>query len=349
MSRYGSFVLSFVLSLLLIFLVGCGGGGGGQEVACGSCHEIPPDTGAHMIHYYASTSDATYGGTGDTSDILPGGSAYAFDCGNCHPLDPSSHENGVYNSGGGMAEVDLSPLGAPPGSLKAMNATVANYAPGSTVSSDTDGITYTLGTCSEVYCHSYLEYSVPGPVPAPGVDFQFTAYPITYPAFTIITVRAYTTPAWGDTLSCGGCHGFSPRTSYPTVTAGAGDSHSWIDSYGWENLHGFSHNYEPIACATCHFSTVSQQGVRAYDVAGWSVYDPVPINDHGKHVNGLADVQFTTDIISFANSHDLSTAAYIATTRTCSNVSCHLIQTEVSWGTPYRSSSRRCSSPRFRC
>jgi len=196
---------------------------------CGSCHGVPPATGSHLVHFAASTADATYGGLEITSDLMPGGDGYAFNCGNCHPLDLARHGNGVPNAGGGAAEIDLSPLGAPAASLKARNGPGARYTPGPAIFSDYKGLTYTEGTCSEVYCHSARTVETPDPVPAPGVDFDFEGYPITYPTYTVNVGRAYRDVTWGDSLSCDGCHGFPPRTYDATVIAGAGDSHSFID------------------------------------------------------------------------------------------------------------------------
>jgi len=311
------------------------------SLQCGSCHEVPPATGSHLIHYAAATTDATYGSTAGTADLLPGGGGYAFGCGNCHPTDPAHHGNGVSNSGGGSAEIDLSAAGAPAGSLKSLNGPGASYAPGASVSTDSDGLDYTHGTCSEVYCHSSKVVETPGPIPEPDADFPFTGYPITYPAYTVNLSRAYHDVTWGDSLSCDGCHGFPPRTYDATVLAGAGDSHSFIDASGYENLHGYSHGAAPIPCAACHFDVVTDPGVRYRDTtpptAGWSVYEPVPIAGHPNHVNGTADVAFTTDpVMMTSNPFDLSGATWESSNRSCVNVSCHFNDTPVVWGTPYR-------------
>lgn len=308
---------------------------------CDGCHGAPPATGSHLVHYGGALADVSYGGTGGTSDLLPGGGAYAFGCGNCHPMDPSHHMNGVDNAGGGRAEIDLSPVGAPPTSLKARNATTATYTPGSSVSTDSNGYTYTLGSCDGVYCHSSKEVDTPSGVPAPGVDFPFVGYPIVYPAYTVDATRSYSVPTWGASLSCDGCHGFPPRTEDPLVEAGAGDSHSFIDSNGYEDLHGWNHGSDPIPCATCHNDTVTDHGVRWRDYVlpadGWSVYEPVPITGHTDHVNGLSDVAFTTSSATVINgTFSLSGATWDASTLSCDNVGCHILQTSAIWGTPYR-------------
>lgn len=340
--RSKTLLLLACVSLALLINLNCGGGGGGSESAeeaCGSCHGVPPVTGSHPVHYAAALTNATYGGTEGTEALLPSGTAYAFGCGSCHPLDIASHGNGVQNAGGGNAEVTFSPAGAPPGSLRALNAAGAVYAPGGTVYVDTDGLSYTEGSCDGVYCHSYLEVSVPGEVPVPGVDFVFTGYPISYPAYTVDFIRAYATPKWGDSLSCDACHGFPPRTYGPAVPAGVGDSHSWIDSYGYENLHGYGHGFAPIPCSTCHYQTVQAPGTRSYTLSGVSVYDPVPVSSYGSHVNGRAEVLFSEVPVTLnpaLPAYDMSAAGYDTTAGTCSNVPCHLKQTEVTWGSPYR-------------
>jgi len=304
---------------------------------CDACHGAPPDTGAHLVHYGATVADASYGGTGVTSDLLPGGTAYAFDCGNCHPMDPTHHGNGVFNSGGGVAEIELSPAGAPPGSLKELHLPTATYVPGATVLTDATGFTYTEGTCSDVYCHSDKTVTS-GVVPAPGADFPFTGYPTVYPPYTVDISRGYQTVDWGDTLSCDGCHGFPPRTYYPDVEAGVGDSHSWIDDYGYDNLHAWNMAGTPVACAGCHYRTVEDQGVRGFDANFFALYEPVPIVGYDQHVDGAPDVGFTPELVLVRNppGFDLAAATYDPATQTCSAIPCHLQQTEVQWGAPYR-------------
>jgi predicted CxxxxCH...CXXCH cytochrome family protein len=316
---------------------------------CNTCHGIPPATGSHLVHYGAAPTDATYGGTGTAEDIFPGDIDYAFDCGNCHPLDLANHGNGVPNAGGGTAEIDLSPTGAPIDSVKALNPTTASYTPGGSTFSDADGFSYTLGSCDEVYCHSSLTVDVPGPVmePADVVDepqeFQFTGYPIDYyPAYAVTYGRSYASLTWGGgALTCDSCHAFPPRTDVAAVAAGAGDSHSWIGDFGYESLHGWNMGYDPLACSTCHQSTVTDPGVRSRDVDDHSVYQPVPIVGYEEHVNGQPDVAFTSVPVLYPTSlgdvfHDLSTASWDSAGGMCNNVSCHLNDTTAEWGRPYR-------------
>ena len=310
--------------------------------SCDICHGAPPDSGAHLVHFTGAPDEASYGGTGKTADVLPGGNGYGLDCGNCHPMDSDQHLNGVVNAGGGHAEVELSPTGAPAGSLRALHPATATYTPGGTVLTDAEGLGYTLGTCSNVYCHSTFTIETPSGVPEPGVDFAFAGYPIAYPAYTVTTDRVYAAPGWGDSLSCDGCHGFPPRTySDDGVDAGAGDSHSYIAADGYESSHGWSHGADATPCAACHFQTVTDPGTRTRTsippAMDWSLYDPVPIADHGEHVDGEPDVLFTTDLVdSVGTDFDLAGASYDPATRTCLDVDCHYDQTEVAWGDPFR-------------
>lgn len=310
----------------------------GFAVSCDGCHDAPPATGAHLVHFGATASDANYGGTGSADTVSPDGSTYAFNCGNCHPIDSNHHLDGIYNSGGGRTQIDLSPVGAPAGSIKSMNAPDASYTPGTTVYTDARGFEYTLGTCSNVYCHSRVEYTVPEPVPAPGNEFPFEGYPISYPDFPVETTRVYETPAWdGAALACDSCHGFPPRTEYGTVDGGGGTSHSWIDEYNYENLHGWNMGFAPLACSACHNETVTDPGIRTRDATtAWSIYEDVPIAGFYTHVNGQADIAFDQDPVVLKGPMDLTTATYDPATSTCNNVACHLTQTSVQWGTPYR-------------
>ncbi len=296
--------------------------------ACGTCHDLPPQTGAHLKH--AGLSPAVYGGL-STAANLANPTGYAFGCAYCHPIDPAKHANG------GLAEVELYNPNAPVGSLK-RRSPAATYTPGATVLIDNKGRQYTQGTCANVYCHSGPSYSTPAGVPTPGVDFAFTGYPIAYPAFLVDIGRSYQTAAWGGApLPCSGCHGFPLRTQAPAVAAMAGQSHSWIDADGQESGHGWNHGFAPLACTTCHNQTVTAQNVTARGAANVSVYTGVPITGFAFHVNGLPDVVFdkvrpqpySTPVL-------LTNASYAQATQTCSNVACHRSQTAIKHGNPYR-------------
>jgi predicted CxxxxCH...CXXCH cytochrome family protein len=295
---------------------------------CGSCHALPPATGTHAVH--ASLAPAVYGGL-DTAASVPGASSYAFGCGHCHPLDPALHLSG------GLADVELANPLAPAGSLKARSP-AASYTRGGATFTDVNGLSYTLGTCSNVYCHSGPTYATPGGVPEPNVDFTFTGYPISYPPYTVNVTRAYPSPTWGGTgTGCGDCHGFPIRTSTPTVTAMAGQSHSFIDAQGYESGHTFNMGYAPLSCRTCHYQTVTGANSFTRDAKDVATLGPVPIVGFAQHVNGRVDIAFdVTNSLSYPSPKDLSTASWNAATQTCSNVACHLQQTAVKNGAPYR-------------
>jgi predicted CxxxxCH...CXXCH cytochrome family protein len=106
-------------------------------VACGSCHAVPPSSGAHAVHVrLASAADAVYGGewTAETKDPTGALGGYTFGCGLCHPTDAARH-------GDGAVELDLSPGSSLAGGIKAQNGATASYDP-------------VAKTCSNVYCHS---------------------------------------------------------------------------------------------------------------------------------------------------------------------------------------------------
>jgi predicted CxxxxCH...CXXCH cytochrome family protein len=296
--------------------------------ACGTCHALPPPTGAHVKH--AALAAPIYGGLG-TAASLTGASAYAFGCGQCHPINGASHMNGV-------VDVELSNVNAPAGSLKALSP-LGSYVRGGTVfqGPETPPIPYTQGTCGNVYCHSGPTFTA-GTVPVPAIDFTFTSYPVTYPSYTTTVGRAYASVGWGATLTgCASCHGFPIRTTSTADPAMVGQSHSWLDvATGNESGHGNNHGFAPLACKTCHVQTVTQANVVSRS-GGLSVYGAVPIAGFGSHVNGHPDVFFdTSQPVQYLTAKSLSTATYNVATKTCSNVACHLAQTQVRSGNPYR-------------
>jgi predicted CxxxxCH...CXXCH cytochrome family protein len=294
--------------------------------ACGSCHALPPATGTHLRH--AGLAAPTYAGLG-TAAALPAPTGYAFGCGTCHPLDAALHHNG------GRAEVELSSPNAPAGTLKALSP-LGTYTPGATVFTDATGLPYTQGTCANVYCHSTPSYAAAS-VPTPAVDFAFTSYPIAYPAYALAAGRTYSSPVWGGApAGCGGCHGFPIRPDGATDVAMAGQSHSWRSAQGTESGHGWNHGYAPLSCRTCHAQTVTQANATSRD-AGLSVYGAVPVASFGLHVNGQPDVAFNGgEVLPYPTVKSMGSPTYNAATRTCTNVTCHLAQTQVRSGQPYR-------------
>ncbi len=316
--------------------------GGGWQ-GCQICHQSPPATGSHAIHYgVANDPNLAYGDVSVTSTI----DAYKFGCGNCHPLDQGKHMDG-------SVEVELYDTASPPGSIKARNPATALY----------DGVQH---KCSDVYCHSGPTVtsgpvgaaltSPPDPVP-PGYTLNGTfvmdptCSSLTYAPYTVTRGRAYaTTPAWGTSGTfgqCTECHPFPLTTRDPDVKAGVGDGHQWIDEYGYPNLHAYNMSYSPLRCRVCHYATVTAAGTTHYSGQSGDpiVYDPIPLATRVTHVNGSIDVAFdTVDPVVYRRTYSLAGASYNPATKTCSGVACHVMTSGVSrrwqsqpqWGTPYR-------------
>jgi predicted CxxxxCH...CXXCH cytochrome family protein len=246
-----------------------------------------------------------------------------MNCGNCHPLDIGKHMNGV-------VEVELYNTLSPAGSLKAKNPAGAGYTPGGTVYYDSRGLPFTLGTCSNVYCHSYNDWTTPGGVPQ-STDCSSYLPP------NLVTTRFFKTPTWGGTLDCTGCHANPPKTSYPANDGGAGNSHAWIDPYGYEDLHNYNMGFAPVSCRYCHNDTLKQLNTWTRDAMDVSTLSQVPIDNYARHVNGSNDVAFDrANKFVYRSITSVTGGTYDTASKTCSNVSCHLKQTTVKWGTPYR-------------
>jgi hypothetical protein len=269
-------------------------------------------------------NSAVYGDTRIAQDISGSTASYIMNCGNCHPLDPAKHNNGT-------VEIELFSTLSPSGSLKSRNFSSAEYTAGGTVYTDSRGFPYTQGTCRDVYCHSYNDWTTPGGVPE-STDCS------SYLPQNLVTTRHYRAATWGGgALTCSGCHGSAPRTAYPANDGGSGDSHFWVDGYGYGNLHNYNMGYAPISCSYCHYETIRTQNTWTRDGMDIATQNDVPIYNYGKHVNGAVDVVFdTVTSFPYSTSYSLATASYNASTRTCSTVSCHQSQTSVIWGTPYR-------------
>jgi len=297
-----------------------------QATACDGCHDCPPATASHLKHYGGAVAQARYGDLRITQSFGDNGSAYIFGCGNCHPMDGAKHANGV-------VDVELHNPLAQAGSLKALNPAFAAYLPGGTVFTDSKGHPYTEGTCSNIYCHSHNDWTTTAAIPENDPNWQAK----------VVVTRKYRTVTWGGApLTCSGCHGNPPQTSAPANDGGAGDSHSWIDPYGYQNLHTWNMGYTPLSCTHCHNDTVKQLNTYAEDGMGVRTLGEVPIANFSRHVNGSNDVAFDKQNPYVYSSYgsdvpmSLANATYDPATRNCSNVSCHIQQTTVTWGKPYR-------------
>jgi len=226
------------LLLLAVLAAGCDRARPTEAGApeCTGCHGAPPASGAHARHASRDPRLAAYGDLRLLEDVDPTYATrqadYSFGCGSCHPLDRARHRDGV-------VEVDLSPAGAPAGSLRAANRADAAYDRAS-------------GTCSGVSCHS---------------SGQVT------PAY--VTTTAWT--GGPNPAGCFGCHGNPP--DYPNGGAGAADANGHLAlrdpwnaySFTWGHVrtaHSMPHGGEwdgsywvygqgsPRTCQTCHFDTV---------------------------------------------------------------------------------------------
>lgn len=317
----------------------------GGTLGCDGCHGAPPATASHLKHYGGTVLQAAYGATGIARDLGTTAEAYLMNCGNCHPMDGVKHGNGT-------VEVELYNPSAPSGSLKALNPSTASYTAGDTLYQDDRGIAYSKGSCSNIYCHSYKSWTTPTGVPS----YSTTCTP-QVPGDLVISTN-YKTVTWeSGSLGCAGCHANPPQTSYPSNGGGAGDSHAWlsdpfapgsVEFLHKNNMYWETGSSEPIACLYCHNDTVQQKGTytRTYTPAAtYADMSDVPIGNFAKHVNGVNDVAFekqvavpTIDYVygSTWSGQKLSNATYDTATKTCSNVACHLLRTNVQWGTPYK-------------
>ena len=306
----------------------------GTTLPCNGCHDAPPATASHLKHFGGTVAQAGYGDVRIAQDFTANAPAYIMNCGNCHPMDPAKHANGI-------VEVELYNPQAPAGSLKSLSPASAAYTNGTTIHTDSRGFAYTNGTCGNVYCHSYTDWTTPGGVP---ISPDCSSY---WPQNLVVT-RNYKTVTWGQTLDCTGCHANPPSTAYPSNDGGAGNSHSWIEQDGYDNLHTFDMGYQPISCSYCHNDTVKTLNTWTRNNYGNATLSSVPIANFSKHVNGVNDVAFESSrFFNYSTSSygvvsmNLGTASYNTSTKTCSNVACHSPrngsgQTSVKWGTPYR-------------
>lgn len=296
--------------------------------ACDTCHDSPPETGAHLTH--SGPDSVGYGLTGS----FAAGADYQYGCGECHPTNDTRHMDGT-------VDVDLSPGTAPPGSIKSQNGSAAAFAGGS---------------CGDVYCHSGIDVTS-GPVGLPltiasGDEYIFDEHGnLTYAPYTVTETHLYrTTPAWegGAVTTCTACHDFPLTTSYPSLEAGVGNTHQWIDDSNYGNLHAWNMSYDPLSCRTCHYGEITEENTWSRDADDVTFYDPVPLADVAVHANGQRDVVFDTvnDIVYTSSSdttvYQLDDAAYIPGEKACTNVGCHKLQTYVEWGTPYRWDTNEC-------
>jgi predicted CxxxxCH...CXXCH cytochrome family protein len=101
--------------------------------------------------------------------------------------------------------------------------------------------------------------------------------------------------------------------------------------------------FAPISCSYCHNDTVRLPNAWSRNAMDISTLGDVPIANFARHVNGVNDVAFdrANPYVYYSTSQgnipmNLGAATYDASAKNCSNVACHLGQTTVKWGTPYR-------------
>jgi predicted CxxxxCH...CXXCH cytochrome family protein len=294
-------------------------------LACDSCHGIAPSSGSHAGHSGAHADGypgpVVYGDLRITEDFAAGqpSSVTLLGCGNCHPLDKAYHGNQVWG------DMELVNAAAPADSLKALS-------PNGSYDQGTD-------TCSNVYCHSKNSWTTDGAVPMPWPDATMIWHegvdPLPRPLpDNIVKTRIYHDVTWGAIILCNGCHAVPPQTTAADNDGGAGDSHYWVDSYGFANLHLNNLGFGAIDCRTCHYDTIRAPGG----------ITTVGLYDKRKHINGSVDVAFDTvnNYTYYTSAYpmgvpmDLSLASFNQATKTCGNVECHIEETEVIWGLPFR-------------
>jgi predicted CXXCH cytochrome family protein len=303
--------------------------------ACDSCHGAPPATGAHVTHSNPVTPPTVYGETG----VHNTQNDYDYACGECHPTNVAKHMDGT-------VQVDLNPSPALP--ADAPPATALKTKNGA-------GASYAGNTCSNTYCHSGETVSS-GAVGSPLTDgggnpILDLYYNFTYAPYTVTTTRSYkATPNWNTGVisgNCTDCHDFPLRTAFPSVEAGVGDSHQWVDDSGYGNLHAYNMGFAPLSCNTCHYGEITALGTSSRSIMDVTTYDPLPIDNHTLHANGLSNITFTVAPIVYNTSSgpftvNLGSALYNPNKKACGNVGCHLDQSYVVWGTPYRWGTSEC-------
>jgi predicted CxxxxCH...CXXCH cytochrome family protein len=215
--------------------------GGGSGFSCDACHAFPPQDSGHLAHFGLTDAAASgsYGDLAILQDRYPPGTpfappdAYAFGCGNCHPLDVAKHMDG-------QVQAVLYDAAAPAGSLKARASFNAAYDPGT-------------GTCRGTYCHSSGQESpqyVTTPAWRSGVQLGCDGCHANPPR--------YTTGAAGSATA--NTHLLLRQPTAPEYQLYG--HFTWHSKYaGWTSeatgKHGVAgEGAAPMTCQTCHYATV---------------------------------------------------------------------------------------------
>ena len=162
----------------------------GLVEANATCGTLPRPAAGHRHARAARRAGAARLRRLDHRRHAPNPTGYAFGCGNCHPVNPARHPE---RHGWTIELYDPTRRRLAQGAEPADGGVHAGRHGASRHST----LPYTLGTCANVYCHSGPTYATPNVVPAPGVDFPFTGYPVVYPAYTLNVARSYQRLTWG--------------------------------------------------------------------------------------------------------------------------------------------------------
>lgn len=314
--------------------------------SCAICHDAPPDSGAHRAHVAPQSAVALgYGSLAVSADIAGDAkqAAYHFGCGHCHPLDQHQHLNG-------QLEIELfSPIAT---GLKALSP-LAQYQAGAQQLTDARGFDYTEGTCSNVYCHSDGR-------PEPSLRRYAS------PAFGKHWEPSERCGACHDSpprYPSGSANGPDSNAHFVQNAWGEGEPGGHVLAIHWLHPSASPGLDTIMGCEVCHAATVELGFAPSPELPGVGCGDPIlnchdaganrlplrgQIVDTRFHVNGQREVRFTTAPIRSSaqppmgtlapfsrvgdfDQADLSRSTYDPTTRSCSNVACHLGQ-DAKWG-----------------
>ncbi|MEW6108686.1 MAG: CxxxxCH/CxxCH domain-containing protein [Nitrospirota bacterium] len=302
---------------------------------CTECHGIPSDN-SHKIHSSTAFMSPVYGDTGFTYRYSKDAGEYAFNCGNCHPGDISRHNNG-------SVEIEL--YSASSSGLKKLNSEKALF-------------DKTTKTCYGVYCHSSGEKSA-------SIEFRETpAWGSSFGEFKCQGCHG-TPPSYKNEKGRENSHFNSERGSGHLLGI------HWDSVKGHTRESLANKISSDMGCSTCHYSTVSEDKDTTFTdgVTGLFTcsrcHDNRTLTDKNRtgiisnislHVNGIIEVSFRpekfrttaqltnvpygwnrTEQKGSIPGYDetvkaLNSAQYNPEEKTCINVACHLLGTEVSWG-----------------